>query len=217
MSEPEYQVVVCAEEQQQAEELGEELPRDAAGPAAEGDGRLPRVDDAARDRPGALDPADRRRRRRRPAARARHGQDEDVETPGWDDLYDDRDGRRRPQDDPRSRRHAAHPRAGHPPHPARAARRATIPYLVGEFVEVPDEIEETKEVEALTRNVQALFARIIGLVPYLPGGAPDRRGERRRPERALPPRRLDAAPEDRARSSSFSSTPTSSSGCARSR
>ena len=35
-------------------------------------------------------------------------------------------------------------------------------------MELPDEIEETKEVEALTRNVQGLFARIIGLVPYLP-------------------------------------------------
>jgi ATP-dependent Lon protease len=44
----------------------------------------------------------------------------------------------------------------------------TEPYLLGEFVEVPDELEETREVEALTRNVQALFGRIIGLVPYLP-------------------------------------------------
>jgi ATP-dependent Lon protease len=42
------------------------------------------------------------------------------------------------------------------------------PYLVGEFVEMPDELEETREVEALTRNVQNLFARVIGLVPYLP-------------------------------------------------
>ncbi len=42
------------------------------------------------------------------------------------------------------------------------------PYLVGEFVEFPDVLPETKEVEALTRNVQGLFARIIGLVPYLP-------------------------------------------------
>src|SRR5262249_58997480 len=38
----------------------------------------------------------------------------------------------------------------------------------GEFVELPDELEETREVEALTRNVQNLFARVIGLVPYLP-------------------------------------------------
>src|SRR5256885_7547676 len=42
------------------------------------------------------------------------------------------------------------------------------PYLVGEFVELPDELEQTREVEALTRNVQNLFARVIGLVPYLP-------------------------------------------------
>jgi ATP-dependent Lon protease len=42
------------------------------------------------------------------------------------------------------------------------------PYLVGEFTEVPDVVEESREVEALTRNVQGLFARIIGLVPYLP-------------------------------------------------
>jgi ATP-dependent Lon protease len=44
----------------------------------------------------------------------------------------------------------------------------TEPYLIGEFVEVPDELVESREVEALTRNVQNLFARIIGLVPYLP-------------------------------------------------
>src|SRR5881227_2285703 len=42
------------------------------------------------------------------------------------------------------------------------------PYLVGDFVEMPDELEETREVEALTRNVQSLFGRVISLVPYLP-------------------------------------------------
>jgi ATP-dependent Lon protease len=42
------------------------------------------------------------------------------------------------------------------------------PYLVGEFSEVPDLVEDNREVEALTRNVQGLFARVIGLVPYLP-------------------------------------------------
>jgi ATP-dependent Lon protease len=42
------------------------------------------------------------------------------------------------------------------------------PYLVGEFVELSDEIEEKPEIEALTRNVQSLFGRIISLVPYLP-------------------------------------------------
>ncbi|HSC49006.1 MAG TPA: LON peptidase substrate-binding domain-containing protein, partial [Gaiellaceae bacterium] len=42
------------------------------------------------------------------------------------------------------------------------------PYLLGEFVELPDVLHESKELEALTRNVQGLFARIIGIVPYLP-------------------------------------------------
>jgi len=47
-------------------------------------------------------------------------------------------------------------------------RKSSDPYLVGEFEDVPDVVPETPEVEALTRNVQGLFARIIGLVPYLP-------------------------------------------------
>ncbi|TMK79557.1 MAG: endopeptidase La [Actinobacteria bacterium] len=42
------------------------------------------------------------------------------------------------------------------------------PYLVGRFVEVPDVISDTPETQALTQNVQALFGRLIGLVPYLP-------------------------------------------------
>jgi ATP-dependent Lon protease len=42
------------------------------------------------------------------------------------------------------------------------------PYLTGEFTTVPDELVESDEVEALTRNVQTLFQRIIELVPYLP-------------------------------------------------
>ncbi|MFL5919178.1 MAG: LON peptidase substrate-binding domain-containing protein, partial [Gaiellaceae bacterium] len=42
------------------------------------------------------------------------------------------------------------------------------PYLVGEFIELADELEETREAEALTRNVQSLFGRVIALVPYLP-------------------------------------------------
>ena len=42
------------------------------------------------------------------------------------------------------------------------------PYLVGAFELLPDVRHESKEVEALTRNVQGLFARVIGLVPYLP-------------------------------------------------
>ncbi len=42
------------------------------------------------------------------------------------------------------------------------------PYLVGRFAEVPDEVKESPEVEALTRNVQNLFGRVIASVPYLP-------------------------------------------------
>ena len=42
------------------------------------------------------------------------------------------------------------------------------PYLLGEFSALPDVLIETPEVEALTRNVQGLFGRIIGLAPYLP-------------------------------------------------
>jgi ATP-dependent Lon protease len=42
------------------------------------------------------------------------------------------------------------------------------PYLVGEFGEVPDVVEETPELEAVTRSVQTEFSRLISLVPYLP-------------------------------------------------
>jgi ATP-dependent Lon protease len=42
------------------------------------------------------------------------------------------------------------------------------PYLVAEVADVPDVAVESPELEALTRNVQALFARTIGFAPYLP-------------------------------------------------
>jgi ATP-dependent Lon protease len=42
------------------------------------------------------------------------------------------------------------------------------PYLIGEFAELPDVIDETPELEALTRSVQNEFGRLISLVPYLP-------------------------------------------------
>jgi ATP-dependent Lon protease len=42
------------------------------------------------------------------------------------------------------------------------------PYLVGSFAELPDVVEESTELEALTRNVESLYARIVELVPYLP-------------------------------------------------
>src|SRR5205823_12269127 len=42
------------------------------------------------------------------------------------------------------------------------------PYLVARFAPMPDEAEESRELEALLRNAQSLFGRIIGLAPYLP-------------------------------------------------
>jgi len=45
---------------------------------------------------------------------------------------------------------------------------ADNPYLVARFSVVPDQEAESRELEALTRNTQALFGRIIGLAPYLP-------------------------------------------------
>jgi ATP-dependent Lon protease len=49
-----------------------------------------------------------------------------------------------------------------------AAPVSSEPYLVGEFDALPDTNDDSPEVEALTRNVQGLFAKIIGLSPYLP-------------------------------------------------
>ena len=42
------------------------------------------------------------------------------------------------------------------------------PYFVGGFSVLPEVVTESKELEALTRNVQMQFGRIVGLVPYLP-------------------------------------------------
>src|SRR5947209_6148697 len=42
------------------------------------------------------------------------------------------------------------------------------PYLVGEISELPDVVEETPELVALTRNVQSTFSEIVSEVPYLP-------------------------------------------------
>jgi ATP-dependent Lon protease len=44
----------------------------------------------------------------------------------------------------------------------------TEPYLVARVRELPDVVEEGKELEALTRNVQATFSQIIEEIPYLP-------------------------------------------------
>jgi len=42
------------------------------------------------------------------------------------------------------------------------------PYLVARITEAPDEVTASPELEALFRNVQATFSRIIEEVPYLP-------------------------------------------------
>jgi ATP-dependent Lon protease len=92
---------------------------------------------------------------------------QEVEIPGWDDLYDVGTAA------------IIHKLIRVPDGTLRilvqGVRRIRLerrisddPYLVGDFVEVPDEVEESRELEALTRNVQNLFARIIAAVPYLP-------------------------------------------------
>jgi ATP-dependent Lon protease len=44
----------------------------------------------------------------------------------------------------------------------------TEPYLVARVSELPDQIEPSRELEALTRNVQSTFTEIIDQIPYLP-------------------------------------------------
>jgi ATP-dependent Lon protease len=93
--------------------------------------------------------------------------DASLESPGWDDIYDVGtvalvhkmikvpDGTLRILVQGLERVQLEH-------------RLDVDPYLLGEFSALPDVLEETPELEALTRNVQGLFARIIGLAPYLP-------------------------------------------------
>ncbi|MBS1678374.1 MAG: endopeptidase La [Actinobacteria bacterium] len=42
------------------------------------------------------------------------------------------------------------------------------PYLIARITELPDEIERTAELEALSRNVQRTFSEIVEQIPYLP-------------------------------------------------
>ncbi len=166
MSDPEL-VVVSAEQQQRAEELGEELPSslpvlplketivfpDSMTPLAIGQERsIKLIDDVVGgDRLLALVTV----------------RNEDAETPEWDDLYEVGTAA------------MVHKMIRVPDGTLRilvqGLRRIKLesrvnddPYFVGEFVELPDHVVETKELEALTRNVQNTFSRIIGLVPYLP-------------------------------------------------
>jgi ATP-dependent Lon protease len=91
----------------------------------------------------------------------------DVDQPGWDDLYEIGTAA------------VIHKMIRVPDGTLRilvqGVRRIRLeqrvhddPYLVGEFAEVAEENEETPEVEALTRNVQTLFGRVIASAPYLP-------------------------------------------------
>jgi ATP-dependent Lon protease len=93
--------------------------------------------------------------------------DADVETPGWDDLYEIGTAA------------VVHKMIRVPDGTLRiliqGVRRIRLeepvteePYLVARFAPVPDEGEESRELEALLRNAQSLFGRIIGLAPYLP-------------------------------------------------
>ena len=93
--------------------------------------------------------------------------DSDVEVPMWDDLYEIGSAA------------VVHKMIRVPDGTLRilvqGMRRVRLaapvvdePYLIGEFAVVPDLLVESRELEALTRNAQGLFERIIALVPYLP-------------------------------------------------
>jgi ATP-dependent Lon protease len=93
--------------------------------------------------------------------------DAEVEAPGWDDLYEIVTAA------------VVHKMIRVPDGTLRilvqGLRRIRLeapvaddPYLVARFEAVPDEAEESRELEALLRNAQTLFGRIIGLAPYLP-------------------------------------------------
>ncbi|HEY2072505.1 MAG TPA: endopeptidase La, partial [Gaiellaceae bacterium] len=160
-------VAISVEEQRLAEELADELPRTlpilplkdtvvfpaSMTPLAIGQDRsIALVDDVlGDDRLLALVAVE----------------NDDAEAPGWDDVY--RVGTAA----------IVHKMIRVPDGTLRVLvqglRRVRVerqvqddPYLVAELSEQPDVVEESKEVEALTRNVQTLFGRIIGLVPYLP-------------------------------------------------
>jgi ATP-dependent Lon protease len=93
--------------------------------------------------------------------------DPEVEAPGWEDLYEIGTAA------------VVHKMIRVPDGTLRilvqGLRRIRIdeplgddPYLVARVAPVPDDEEESREIEALTRNAQGLFGRIIGLAPYLP-------------------------------------------------
>jgi ATP-dependent Lon protease len=160
-------VTITAEEQQQAEELGEELPPSlpvlplketvvfpaSMTPLAIGQERSIRLIDDVVDGDRLLALVTVR--------------DEEPDAPGWDDLY------------LVGTAAIVHKLIRVPDGTLRVLvqglRRIEVgrhvqdePYLAAEVTELPDRLEETRELEALTRNVQNAFGRIIGIVPYLP-------------------------------------------------
>jgi len=163
----EAELVVGPEEQRHAEQLGDELPSilpvlplketvvfpDSTTPLAIGQERsIALIDDAVGgDRLLALVTV----------------RDEGAEAPGWDDLY------------AIGTAAVVHKLIRVPDGTLRilvqGLRRIRVtrrvqdaPYLCAEVEPLPDRGEGTPEVEALTRNVQGLFARIAALLPYLP-------------------------------------------------
>jgi ATP-dependent Lon protease len=93
--------------------------------------------------------------------------DADVEAPGWDDLHEIGTAA------------VVHKMIRVPDGTLRilvqGLRRIRLeepvtdePYLVARFAAVLDSEKQTPELEALLRNAQGLFGRIIGLAPYLP-------------------------------------------------
>jgi ATP-dependent Lon protease len=92
---------------------------------------------------------------------------EDVETPGWDDVYEV------------GTVAVVHKMIKVPDGTLRilvqGVQRVRLveavedePYLVGDLEPADDVLADTPEVEALTRNVQQQFGQIIGMTPYLP-------------------------------------------------
>ena len=88
------------------------------------------------------------------------------------------------------------------------------PYLAGEFTKVPDVVAESDEVEALTRNVQTLFQRIIGLVAYLPEELQIALANVDEPTAPGQLRRLAPADQDRGEAAAPRARRTSRSDCA---
>jgi len=116
---------------------------------------------------GAVDQARRRRRVGRPDARPRQCEERGRRDTGWDDLHEIGTAA------------VVHKLIRIPDGSLRilvqGVRRIRLdrrlqeePYLLGDFSEVPEVVEESKELKALTRNVQNQFGSIIAALPYLP-------------------------------------------------